>query len=326
MLAGCATTQVPTQANTTESSYECIEGNPDDGWQCTEVEEQASPEVAVTTRRPNLNVLDADSSASAREPTAREAQERIQRGRFGIRLRGRPATDATNNTESEVQTPTPTTPSAVTTVEPTVATTQQATVAEEEQPQRRRGWLRIRGRGASESTAAQEPDETTQRTVATSTRTTPSVGAVSSVSVAEENLPNSAERSDSSPIASAVEESMSGRVSSQTVTEIEAIPVPVRATPVPSDFEGMLGNPSNYVVQLAAFKSMTRASDFIRQFPALSLSRLQILSNGQPFFIVISGIYPSRGEAQIHSEVLMESYNLDRPYIRTVGSIQRVGN
>ena len=333
LLAGCASTQVSTRANTDESVYECVEGDEDSPWDCKEAEVQASPAV-VATANPGIRRRVPEREAIPETETQVEPQPQ-RRG--GIRLRGSSRASDTPTRPQTAEQPSSTresTPAQVS--QRTSASANNAEEAQPNQQRRRGGWLRLRGRGdnrtedsSAEAATAARSERTTQTVSETQTRSgipetdldTPTTANTPRTSEPVAATTSTDRNQPITTIASTVSETMSGRVSSQLPTERVAMSNLARGSAPSPDLANLLQNGSNYVVQLAAFREQRRAIEFERRYPSINLSQLRINSNGTPFYVVIAGIFQTRGEAQIHSEVLLESYELQKPYIRTVASM-----
>ena len=86
----------------------------------------------------------------------------------------------------------------------------------------------------------------------------------------------------------------------------------------------MLDLPSDYwVVQLVAFKTQTKLNAFEKSKALPGVSGARVLSNGQPFFVVLLGVYPDYDTAKLASTQLPDSVATLSPYLRSMRSLQR---
>lgn len=89
---------------------------------------------------------------------------------------------------------------------------------------------------------------------------------------------------------------------------------PVALLDLPADF---------YAVQLVAVSSKKDLEAFAERHQIRGMSAARIYAQDQLFYILLLGVYETYGNAELASESLGPPFDETRPWIRTVGSLQR---
>ena len=87
----------------------------------------------------------------------------------------------------------------------------------------------------------------------------------------------------------------------------------------------LTGAPEDWVIQVAAFRSMSRVEDFIAANEHIDFETYQISIRGSTFYsLILSEFFESREEAQNASDSLDLAESTSAPWIRTVRSFRAI--
>ncbi|MDH5765477.1 MAG: SPOR domain-containing protein [Gammaproteobacteria bacterium] len=110
------------------------------------------------------------------------------------------------------------------------------------------------------------------------------------------------------------------------VPEIPPEPVIVEEAPVMQSVAGdIMSQPSDYyVVQLCASSSMDKLLKFARRYDLPEQWTAQTSVRGKTWYVLMLGVYPTRGEAESALSYIRNKPLPTRPWIRTAASVQAV--
>jgi DamX protein len=80
----------------------------------------------------------------------------------------------------------------------------------------------------------------------------------------------------------------------------------------------------DWVVQIGAYPKFDSARNQVAAIGIDGLSIVPTVRDGQPWYLILLGVYPSRGEAELAGEAYVESRRRASYWVRSVKSVQRL--